>query len=285
MNRIRTLLKQAKAEGRQLLVPYLMAGDPDLPTSLELATALMEGGADLLEIGLPFSDPLADGPVIQGAAQRALRAGTKINGVLEMVASLRRRSSIPLVLLSYVNPILRYGFERFLAATARAGADGLIIPDLPLAESGGPGEEEDLAERAARHGLELVPLVAPTTTVAGLREVAKRNPAFVYVVSLTGVTGVRAGLAPEIHSFLTRLREQIDQPLFLGFGLSGPQQIRQVRPLVDGVIVGSRLVQEIAAVSEVGLTTVKARLQGVLQELRRALDEEKVAGQGGEKIC
>ncbi|MCL5038309.1 MAG: tryptophan synthase subunit alpha [Firmicutes bacterium] len=272
MNRIHKLFSRLAAGQGKALILYLMAGDPDPESSLEIALTLLGAGADLLEIGLPFSDPLADGPVIQAAAQRALAAGTRVEKVLALMGRLREMTAAPQVLLSYYNPILHYGEKRFLEAAAQAGVDGLIIPDLPLEESevatGGPG----MRSLARANGLELIPLVAPTTPDGRLAEVGKREPAFTYAVSLTGVTGARVELSPDLETFLKRLRRHSRVPVAVGFGLSRPEQVSRVRDLVDGVIIGSRIVQEIEGIPQQGLETVKEKLAILVRGFRRALD-------------
>jgi tryptophan synthase alpha chain len=222
---------------RGALMPYFTLGFPTGPASLEVVEAIAAAGADLIELGLPFSDPLADGPTIQRSTQIALENGMTINECLKMVRTLRERGvSIPLLLMGYYNPILAYGPEGFVADACLAGADGLIVPDLPL-------EEAAVLEGACRqNGLALVYLVAPTTPEARLAQVTAHSTGFVYIVSLTGVTGARASLAEGLPEFLQRVRRVTDKPLAVGFGISTPEQAAQVGALAEGVIVGSAVI-------------------------------------------
>ncbi|MBC7104889.1 MAG: tryptophan synthase subunit alpha, partial [Firmicutes bacterium] len=240
MNRLAARLGELASRGEKALIVYLMAGDPSPDATPVLVEAAARAGADVVELGIPFSDPLADGPVIQAAGQRALRAGTTVARVLSLAARIREASPVPLVFMTYYNPVLRYGPERFVADAARAGADGLIVPDLPVEEAGGL---RDLADAA---GLALVPLVAPTTPEGRIATIAASARGFIYCVSLTGVTGVRDRLPPELAEFTARVRRHARLPVALGFGISGPEHVAAVAPLVDAVVVGSALVKAVA---------------------------------------
>lgn len=245
--RIAAAFEAVRREQRAALMPYFTLGYPDRQTSLAIVTAISRAGADLIELGIPFSDPLADGPTIQRSTQIALEAGANLAGCLEMVAELRRMSVVqPLILMGYFNPILAYGLERFVAQAAEAGADGFIIPDLPPEEAG------ELEAACQAHGLALVYLVAPTSTPDRLAQAARRTRGFLYLVSLTGVTGARASLPPDLRAFVERVRAQArpDLPLALGFGISTPEQAAAVGGLVEGVIVGSALIEAVSGVTD-----------------------------------
>ena len=225
-------------DGHTAFMPYVMLGFPDPASCRSVIEQLADSGADLFELGVPFSDPLADGSVIQAAAQRALRNGVTLADCIAMVAALRARGfATPAVLMSYVNPILAYGLERFVADSAAAGVDGFIVPDLPPEEAG------DLEAMCQQHGLALVHLLAPNSPPERVALVAARSQGFIYLVSVTGVTGARDVLPPTLPEFVARVRAATDKPLALGFGIKSGEQARVVRHLVDGVIVGSALVE------------------------------------------
>jgi tryptophan synthase alpha chain len=240
LDRIAATFAACRAEGRAALVTYVMGGDPDLATARAMALACAEGGADLLEIGIPFSDPIADGPTIQLAAERALASGTTVGGVLRMAAEVRKRSPVPIALMGYVNPILAYGEERFLDDAAAAGVDALILPDLP------PEEAEGLGAAARARGLALVFLLAPTSTPSRRRAACAAAAGFLYFVSVTGVTGARRELTADLPALLDAVRAESPVPVVVGFGVSGPDQARALGGMADGVVVGSAIVQRIA---------------------------------------
>ncbi len=223
------------------MVAYLMGGDPDPPRSLEYLCAAAEGGADLLEVGIPFSDPVADGPTIQAAGTRALRAGTTTEAVLELVRSLKRDYNLPVVLMGYYNPILRFGEDTFCAEAAECGVDGLIVPDLP------PEEAAPLRDAAERVGLGLVFLATPETVGQRLDLILRYTRGFLYLVSRYGTTGEREQLSGEITRLVGRVRERGGTvPIAVGFGISRPEHIRAVLAAgADGAVVGSRLVREV----------------------------------------
>ncbi len=230
--------QRAKQERRATFMPFFTVGYPDLPTSIAVLEALSEAGADALEIGMPFSDPLADGPTIQHASQVALERGTRIADCLGAVQTLRERSvDVPLVMMGYLNPLLAYGLERFVSEAAQAGASGFIIPDLP------PEEAEEFNALCAAHGLGFTPLLAPNSSPQRMAEVAKTARGFLYLVSVTGVTGARESLPPDLTDYIARARAQTDLPLAVGFGISTPDQARQVAAHADGVIVASALIR------------------------------------------
>lgn len=233
MNRITTAF-----QNKPIFMPYYPVGYPDLATSIDILESLARNGADLIEVGLSFSDPLADGPVIQKATQAALEQGVTTRKVLEAVAELRRRGvEIPLVLMGYYNPILSYGLENFVHDAAQAGADGFIIPDLPPEEAG------ELT--AIPNGLPLITMLAPTTSEARMETIARNAQGFIYLVSVTGVTGARAGIAEGLAELVARARAHASAPVCVGFGISAPEQAQAAGAFADGVIVGSACVREI----------------------------------------
>jgi|TARA_B100000959_G_scaffold147940_1_gene155291 tryptophan synthase alpha chain len=239
---ISSRFQRLQAEGRLALMPFLMAGDPDLETTAEVLLSLERSGADMVELGIPYSDPLADGPVIQAAASRALASGTTPARVLQMLAGLQGKLSIPVILFTYTNPLLNSGMESFCDQAAEAGVSGLVVPDLPLEEA------ERLSPLASARGLDLVLLVAPTTPAERMARIAETSRGFTYLVSVTGVTGERSVMEERVESLVQQLKLSCSIPIAVGFGISGPEQVRQVRGWgADGAIVGSALVKRIAA--------------------------------------
>jgi tryptophan synthase alpha chain len=234
--RIGELFARTKKQGRAAFIAYLTAGDPDPDRTAELVFALERGGADLIELGLPFSDPIADGPVIQRASDRALRAAMNLPRLLASVRQIRRESQIPLLLFSYMNPLLRYGFERLAADASEAGIDGVLLTDLSVEEAA-----ETVAKLRSRN-LDTVFLAAPTSTERRLDLVARHSSGFVYLVSRTGVTGERAALAPGVTELIERARRHTALPLAVGFGISTPDQVAAMAAVCEGVIVGSAIV-------------------------------------------
>jgi len=226
-----------RARRERALVAYFTAGDPSLAMTRRLVVEADRRGADVIELGIPFSDPLADGPVIQRATQRALAAGVTLPRVLELVRETRGEVSAPLVFLTYYNPILAFGLKAFCRTAVEAGIDGVIVADLP------PEEAEPLRTEAGPAGLDLIHLVAPTSTPERMRRIARASLGFIYMVSLTGVTGARAGLAPELAQQLRVLRAITTKPVCVGFGIGTPGQAAEVGRLADGVIVGSAIVR------------------------------------------
>ncbi len=234
---IATMFANSRSQNRAAFLPYFPVCYPNYDTSLTIMNALAEAGVDGMEIGIPFSDPLADGPTIQQATQLALENGATVATALRAVTALRSRGhELPLLLMSYLNPLLRYGPERFIEHAAESGADGLIIPDLP------PEEAAMFADRCRAASLALVFFLAPTSDASRILLVAEQASGFVYVVSLTGTTGAREALPEYLSTFITRLREHCQQPLVLGFGIRDAAQARQLDGLMDGFIVGSEMV-------------------------------------------
>jgi tryptophan synthase alpha chain len=240
MPRIAEAFDRIRATGRPGLVAYVTAGDPDLARTAEILVALSASGADVIEVGVPFSDPLADGPVIQRASERALASRTTLRGTLRMIAETRDRIAAPIVLFTYVNPIVRMGEAEFVSAAAAAGVDGVLVLDLPVEEAG------PFRDRLVSAGLDPIFLLSPTTTDARIRASAEMGSGFLYVISRLGVTGARAQLGAGAEPLLRRIRALSDLPLALGFGISSPEQVAQVGQWADAAVVGSALVNVIA---------------------------------------
>jgi tryptophan synthase alpha chain len=238
--RIAAAFAQAKTGKRPALMPYITLGYPDVPTSLDVICAIAEAGADLIELGVPFSDPLADGPTIQASTQIALEQGMSVARCLEMTAQLRARGvQQALILMGYVNPLLSYGIKRYAADAAAAGADGLIVPDLPPEEAG------TLQGACKSHGLALIYLLSPASPPERVQLVAEQTSGFLYLTALSGVTGARKELAAGLPEFTARARAAAHTPIAVGFGISTPEQVHAVGELADGVIVGSALIDAI----------------------------------------
>ncbi|MEB3307019.1 MAG: tryptophan synthase subunit alpha [Cyanobacteriota bacterium] len=264
---IQRCFERLKAEGRCALMPFLMAGDPDLEVTGRALLALQANGADLIELGIPYSDPLADGPVIQAAAARALSSATTPGRVLELLARLRGELTLPVVLFTYSNPLLSRGMENFCADAAAAGAAGLVVPDLPLEEA------ERLSAIAAGHGLDLVLLVAPTTPPQRMARIHAASRGFTYLVSVTGVTGARTRLGERVEPLVRQLKQLAGPPVAVGFGIARPDQAHQVKCWqADGAIVGSALVRLMAEAEAAGASGADAAGQ-FCARLRHGLDQ------------
>lgn len=241
MGRLGERFAALRERDERALIPFVTAGDPDLATTEALLRALAEAGADAIELGAPFSDPIAEGPTIQKSSERALASGTTLVRIFEMVKSVRASVEIPIVLMGYANPFFTVGEERFAAAAAEVGVDGVIVPDLPLEEG---ARFYDAAEAA---GVDPILMAAPTTTPERLVQLTKRSRGFLYYVALTGVTGARAAIAEDLEAGVRRARELSDVPVCVGFGVSTPEQAQAIGRYADGVVVGSALVDRIAA--------------------------------------
>jgi tryptophan synthase alpha chain len=237
MSRISDRLLATKAAGHKAFVAFVTAGDPSLDRTVDVALAFDDAGVDVLELGVPFSDPLADGPVIQRASDRALRAGTRLHDVLEVVRRIRARCDLPLLLFSYFNPLLRYGLDVLARDAVAAGVDGILVTDLPPEEAG------SWIACARGTGLDTVFLAAPTSPDERLKRVAEASRGFVYAVSRTGVTGEREVISEEAAPLVRRIKALTGEPVVLGFGLSTPAQVKAAAEVADGVVVGSALVR------------------------------------------
>ncbi len=262
-DRIAATFARCRAAGEAALVTYVMSGDPDVATSKAMAVACAEGGADLVELGIPFSDPIADGPTIQHAAERALAAGTTTRDVLAVAAHLRARSQVPIALMGYLNPILAHGVDRFARDCEKAGVDALIVPDLL------PEESSEIAPVLAAHGVRTVFLLAPTSGPERIAAAARAASGFLYFVSVTGVTGARKSAPAEIGPHVAAVRAKSPVPVVIGFGVGSPEQAKGMGKLADGVVVGSAIVQRIA---QGGTRTERAaRVRKFVASLKRAL--------------
>jgi len=246
--------------GYKALIAYLTVGYPDVETMRKAAVTLAQNGVNIIELGIPFSDPLADGATIQKASYQALQQGVTPQVCLEVAKQLHQQIATPLVFMTYYNPVLNFGLEAFCQSCAEVGVSGLIIPDLP------PEEGEELEAVTEKYNLDLIYLLAPTSTKERVALVAARSRGFIYLVSLTGVTGARQTLPPELEDFVTRIRQKVKQPLCIGFGVSNPEQASRIASIADGVIVGSRLIQLIE--EDATLSSLKA----FTLSLREALD-------------
>lgn len=239
MNRIDTTFRELRRRGERALIPFLTAGDPDLATTRELVRAVEENGADILEIGVPFSDPTSDGPAIQRSAEIALRAGSSLPRVLEMIADVRTESQLPIVLYGYYNPIFRYGVERFAADAAAAGVDAVLVVDLP------PEEVDEFLPFLRAKGIHFVFLLAPTSDEARVRMILRKASGFLYYVSVTGVTGAASVQPAAIRPVIEGLRRSTDLPIGVGFGISSPEQAAAVAEFADAAVVGTAIMRVI----------------------------------------
>ncbi len=239
MNRIDEKFQNLKKLKHKAFIAFITAGDPDLKTTEDLVIAFEKAGVDIIELGIPFSDPLADGPTIQASYHRALKKGTTVHKILETVKRIRLKTSIPISLMSSYNPILRYGEEKFVNACAQAGVDGLIIPDLP------PEEAETLRHLAARLHIATIFFVAPTSEDVRILSNTKASSGFVYYVSLTGITGTQKAVAQNVVKQINHIKKFTKKPICAGFGISTPQQVKDISRAADGVIVGSAIVKKI----------------------------------------
>lgn len=243
MSRIARTFARLKAKGRRGFIPFITAGDPDLETTYKLLIELTDAGATLIELGVPFSDPVADGPVIQRASERALSQSFGLEEILNLVTRFREQSQVPLILFSYFNPLLQFGPERLSREAARAGVDGLLVTDLV------PEEAEEFSATLRAQSLDVIFLVAPTSTDERLRLVAERATGFIYAVSRAGVTGARDDLSREAETLVARVRRFSNLPVAVGFGISSAAQVREVWRYADAAVVGSAIVAEIERLS------------------------------------
>ena len=273
MSRIAKRFSDLAAQGRGALIPYLEAYDPDRETSLALLRAMPAAGADLIEVGIPFSDPSADGPVIQAAALRGLKAGATLAGVLGMVSAFREGDAhTPVILMGYVNPVESYGYERFCKDAVAAGVDGVILVDLPP-------EEADVIEAPAKAaGLDIIRLVAPTTTPERLGYVLSHASGFVYYVSIAGITGTRTASAGDLRAAIPRVRAATSLPVAVGFGVRTPEQAAQAASIADGAVVASVLIETLAGTLDAQGHATDATLPTVLEQIGALATAVRAAG-------
>ena len=257
MSRIENVLNRRKALGEKGFIPFVMAGDPDIPTSRDLLLLLAEMGADVIEVGVPFSDPIADGPVIQASSVRAIKAGTTLECVLKMIEDVRRRSAVPIVLFSYYNPIYHFGTDDLSRRAADAGVDGLLVTDVIDEEA------DTLSDEFAEKGLDLISLVSPTTTAERSKRIAQRARGFVYVVARNAPTGMQAGTGAA-EAVVQELRQHTGLPIAVGFGISTPEQVREVWRFADAAVVGSAIVSRIAEHQRNAVDPVRELIQELL---------------------
>jgi len=271
--RISQRFAQLRASGELGIIAYITAGDPSFDATLKYVLALAEAGADVIELGVPFSDPLADGPTIQRASERALKAGASLAGVLDLVRRIRQSSQVPLVLFSYYNPILQMGLEKFASAAASAGADGILATDLT------PEESEDYRRILAAHHLDTIFLGAPTSTDERLAKIAACSTGFLYLISRTGVTGAKDALPDDLPALLRRGRNVTSLPIAVGFGISLPGHVSVLGGLADAAVIGSALVSEIEKAQSVEAAAVALgdRIRAQKQAARHGLSRREVA--------
>ncbi|MCG8588188.1 MAG: tryptophan synthase subunit alpha [Proteobacteria bacterium] len=265
MSRLESCFETLRGRGERALIPFLTVGDPDVQTTAALVRAMAEAGADAVELGVPFSDPIAEGPTIQRASERALRTGVTLRRVLELTAELRQELDLPLVLMGYANPIFAMGAAAFAESAAAVGVDGIIVPDLP------PEEGREIYGACRDRGVDPVLLAAPTTTPKRLERLGRETRGFLYYVSLTGVTGARGEVAGDVEAKVRRVKSATDKPVCVGFGISKPEHAQHVGTFADGVIVGSAVVDRIEAARDrdeavdavsAYITEMKAPLRG-----------------------
>lgn len=237
MNRIDKKFTELKRAKKKTLIVFITAGDFGLPTTKKLVVKLAESGADIIELGVPFSDPIADGPTIQASSERSLKRGTKLPDIIKLVRSLRVSTDVPIALMTYYNPVLRYGIKKFVSDCGKNGVDGVIVPDLP------PEEAEELIAASKGKNFSTIFLLSPTSTKERIKLVSNKSKGFIYYVSLTGITGARAKLPGELISRLRLVKKYTKKPVCVGFGVSTPEQVRQITKAADGVIIGSAMVR------------------------------------------
>jgi len=260
MGRIEETFTKLKSRNEKALITYIMAGDPDIDTTESLISAIERAGADIIELGVPFSDPIADGPTIQRASDRALKSRTTLKKVMSLVKKIRKKAAVPIIVMTYYNIILQYGLKRFADDAVMSGIDGAIIPDLP------PEEAEEFISYARESGLDTVFLLAPTSTEERIKKVTSASSGFVYYVSMTGITGARLANLQEIKGRIPQIQKHTDLPIAVGFGISCPDEARKISRWADGVIVGSALVRLIE--DNRGKKQLLTRVSGFITSLK-----------------
>ena len=268
LSRVDEKFYELKNNKKLALMPFIMAGDPNIEITSNILLKLQENGADLIELGIPYSDPLADGPVIQVAASRALKSGTTPRKVIALLDSLKGKLNIPIILFSYLNPLLCFGFEKFCEMSSNAGVSGLIIPDLPLEEA------YKFSKIVSKHSMDLILLVAPTTPFKRMKQISNHTKGFTYLVSVTGVTGERNKMENRVENLIAKLKEVNSNPIAVGFGISTPEHVNKVREWgADGVIIGSAFVKRISSSSE---ENVVNHIGIFCKDMRIAADQKKL---------
>jgi tryptophan synthase alpha chain len=262
MSRLTQRFSALKSQHSKALVTFITAGDPDLSTTEEMVYLLEDAGADIIELGVPFSDPMADGPTIQLSSERALASGTTLHGVLNIVKKIRTRSQIPVILMGYLNPVHAYGYEHFCKDAAEAGVDGVLLVDMP------PEESQELTIPARKYGLDVIFLLTPTSDASRIATVNKLGSGFIYYVTVTGVTGARASVSGTLAEELARITQAVSLPVMAGFGISTPGQAAEVGQLADGVVVGSAIVKLFEKYTGEPL---KEKLHTYVSDLKQAL--------------
>ena len=267
LSKVDEMFYELKNNKKLALMPFIMAGDPNIEITSKILLKLQENGADLIELGIPYSDPLADGPVIQISASRALKAGTTPRKVITLLESLKSKLNIPIILFSYLNPLLCFGFEQFCEMASNAGVSGLIIPDLPLEEA------YKFSKIVSNYSMDLILLVAPTTPFERMKKISNHTKGFTYLVSVTGVTGERNEMENRVENLIAKLKKVNTNPIAVGFGISTPEHVNKVREWgADGVIIGSAFVKRISSSSE---KDVVAHVGEFCKEMRLAADQKK----------
>ncbi len=267
LSKVDEMFCELKNNKKLALMPFIMAGDPNIEITSEILLKLQENGADLIELGIPYSDPLADGPVIQMAASRALKSGTSLKKVIKLLDSLKGKLNIPIILFSYLNPLLCFGFEKFCEMASNAGVSGLIVPDLPLEEA------YKFSKIVSNHYMDLILLVAPTTPFERMKQISDHTKGFTYLVSVTGVTGERNKMENRVENLIAKLKDVNTNPIAVGFGISTPEHVNKVREWgADGVIIGSAFVKRISSSSE---KDVVDHVGEFCKEMRLAADQRK----------
>ena len=277
MTRISQTFSALQARGEAALIPFITAGDPDIETTFALVQEMVRQGADIIELGVPFSDPMADGPTLQRAAERAVRNGTSLSHILDLVSRLRQSLSVPILLMGYYNPIFRYGGERFAEDARRAGVDGVLCVDLP------PEEADELKRATDLHDLDMIFLLAPTSSLARAQAVLTRARGFIYYVAVTGVTGVRTTLPPDLGDMVRRIRAISPVPVGVGFGISSPEQAAQVAGVADAAIVGSAISQIIE--QSLGQADMVERVGAFVAQLKSALRSVATISLRGDRLA
>ena len=267
LSKVDEMFCELKNKKKLALMPFIMAGDPNIEITSEILLKLQENGADLIELGVPYSDPLADGPVIQVAASRALKSGTSLNKVIKLLESLKGKLKIPIILFSYLNPLLCFGFGKFCEMASNAGVSGLIVPDLPLEEA------YKFSKIVSNHSMDLILLVAPTTPFERMKQISNHTKGFTYLVSVTGVTGERSKMENRVENLISKLKDVNSNPIAVGFGISTSEHVNKVREWgADGVIIGSAFVKRISSSSE---KDVVDHVGEFCKEMRLAADQKK----------